>query len=68
MKQDDLHQASIDGAIHIIAQNKLGKATTKAKRNATSINEVYIYRLFENKGEILIYVRYYYSPCLWSES
>ena len=49
MKQDDLRQALIDGVIHVIAQNGLDKATTKAISNATGINEVYIYRLFENK-------------------
>ena len=30
MKQDDLRQALIDGTIHVIAQNGLDKATTKA--------------------------------------
>ncbi|MBR7133432.1 MAG: TetR/AcrR family transcriptional regulator [Clostridia bacterium] len=49
MKQDDLRQALIDGTIHVIAQNGLEKATTKAISKATGINEVYIYRLFENK-------------------
>ena len=49
MKQDDLRQALIDGVIHVIAQKGLDKATTKAISNATGINEVYIYRLFENK-------------------
>ncbi len=52
MKQDDLRQALIDGAIHVIAQNGLDKATTKAISQATSINEVYIYRLFENKEKL----------------
>lgn len=52
MKQDDLRQALIDGAIHVIAQNGLDKATTKAISHATSINEVYIYRLFENKEKL----------------
>ena len=52
MKQDDLRQALIDGAIHVIAQNGLDKATTKAISNATSINEVYIYRIFENKEKL----------------
>ena len=52
MKQDDLRQALIDGTIHVIAQNGLDKATTKAISNATGINEVYIYRLFENKEKL----------------
>lgn len=52
MKQDDLRQALIDGTIHVIAQNGLDKATTKAISNATGINEVYIYRLFKNKENL----------------
>lgn len=52
MKQDDLRQALIDGTIHVIAQYGLDKATTKAIGNATGINEVYIYRLFENKEKL----------------
>ena len=52
MKQDDLRQALIDGTIHVIAQNGLDKATTKAISNATGINEVYIYRLFKNKEKL----------------
>ena len=52
MKQDDLQQALIDGTIHIIAQKGLDKATTKAISNATGINEVYIYRLFDNKEKL----------------
>lgn len=42
MKQDDLRVALIDGAIHVIAQNGLDKATTKAIGTATGINEGYI--------------------------
>ena len=52
MKHDDLRQALVDGTIHVIAQNGLDKATTKAISNATGINEVYIYRTFENKEEL----------------
>lgn len=52
MKQDDLRQALIDGTIHVIAQKGLDKATTKAISNATGINEVYIYRLFDNKEKL----------------
>lgn len=52
MKQDDLRQALIDGAIHVIAQNGLDKATTKAISRATGINEVYIYRIFESKEKL----------------
>ena len=52
MKQDDLRQALIDGTIHVIAQNGLDKTTTKAIGNATGINEVYIYRFFDNKEHL----------------
>ena len=52
MKQDDLRHALIDGTIYVIAQNGLDKATTKAISTATSINEVYIYRLFANKEKL----------------
>ena len=52
MKQEELRQALIDGTIYVIAQKGLDKATTKAISNATGINEVYIYRLFENKEKL----------------
>ncbi len=52
MKQNDLRQALIDGTIHVVAQNGFDKATTKAISSATGINEVYIYRFFENKEEL----------------
>ena len=52
MKQDELRQALIDGAIHVIAQNGFDKATTKAISTATGINEVYIYRLFGSKEKV----------------
>ena len=52
MKQDDLRQALVDGTIHVIAQKGLDKTTTKAISQATGINEVYIYRLFDNKENL----------------
>ena len=52
MKQDDLSQALIDGTIRVVARRGLNKATTKAISNATGINEVYIYRLFQNKEKL----------------
>ncbi|MBE6761880.1 MAG: TetR/AcrR family transcriptional regulator [Ruminococcaceae bacterium] len=54
MKQDNLRQSLIDGTIHVVAQNGLDKTTTKAISTITGINEVYIYRLFENKEELLV--------------
>lgn len=53
MKHGDLRQALIDGTTHVVAQNGLDRATTKAISTATGINEVYIYRLFENKAKLL---------------
>lgn len=53
MNQGDLRQALIDGTTHVVAQNGLDRATTKAISTATGINEVYIYRLFENKAKLL---------------
>ena len=47
-----MSQALIDGAIRVIARSGLNKATTKAISNATGINEVYIYRLFQNKEKL----------------
>ena len=52
LKHDDLRQALVDGTIHVIAQKGLDKTTTKAISDATGINEVYIYRFFENKEEL----------------
>lgn len=53
MKQDEIRLALIDGTIHIIARDGLDKASTKQIALATSINEVYIYRCFKNKEDLL---------------
>ena len=52
MKQDELRRRLIDGTIHVIAQDGLDKATTKQIGTFTSINEAYIYRLFEDKEDM----------------
>lgn len=54
MKKDDIRQALIDGTIHVIAQNGFEKATTKAISQATGLNEVYIYRCFEDKEKLFL--------------
>ena len=54
MSQNDLRQALIDGTIYVIAQKGLDKATTKAISEATGLNEVYIYRLFGSKENLLL--------------
>ena len=53
MKQDEIRLALIDGTIHVIAREGLDKASTKQIALATSINEVYIYRNFKNKEDLL---------------
>lgn len=52
MKQDELRQKLIDGAIHVIANDGLDKATTKHIGHAAMMNEVYIYRYFEDKEDL----------------
>ncbi len=52
MKQDELRQKLIDGAIHVIANDGLDKATTKHIGRAAMMNEVYIYRYFEDKEDL----------------
>lgn len=49
MKQEEIRQRLIDGTIRVIAREGLDKATTKHIASETSVNEVYIYRCFENK-------------------
>lgn len=53
MKQDEIRLALIDGTVHVIAREGLDKASTKQIALATSINEVYIYRCFKNKEDLL---------------
>lgn len=52
MKRDDTRRKLIDGTIHVIARDGLDKATTKSIGEETSINQVYIYRNFENKEDM----------------
>lgn len=52
MKQDELRRRLIDGTIHVIAQDGLDKASTKRIGIATSVNEAYIYRIFEDKEDM----------------
>lgn len=53
MKQEEIRLALIDGTVHVIAREGLDKASTKQISQATSINEVYIYRCFKNKEDLL---------------
>ncbi len=52
MKRDEFRQRLIDGAIHVIAQDGLDKATTKLIGTVTNTNEAYIYRCFEDKEDM----------------
>jgi len=52
MKQDAIRRSLIDGTIHVIAKNGLDKASTKQISLATSINEAYIYRYFNDKEDL----------------
>ncbi|MBQ8742891.1 MAG: TetR/AcrR family transcriptional regulator [Clostridia bacterium] len=53
MKQDEIRRTLIDGTIHVIARDGLDKATTKQIGLATTTNEVYIYRCFVDKEDML---------------
>lgn len=52
MKYDEIRQRLIDGTIRVIAKEGLDGASTKQIGLATSINEAYIYRCFENKQDM----------------
>ncbi len=52
MKQDEIRLKLIDGTIHVIAREGLDGASTKQIGLATSINEAYIYRCFEDKEDM----------------
>lgn len=53
MEQKEIRQAFIQSAIHVVAQQGLVKATTKAIAAAAGLNEAYIYRCFRGKDELL---------------
>ncbi len=53
MKHHNVRDTLIDRTISVIASEGLDKTTTKAIVTGTDINEVYIYRKFENKEELL---------------
>ena len=53
MELSEMKQVFIDSAVHVVARDGLVKATTKAIAAEAELNEVYIYRCFENKEELL---------------
>ncbi|MBP3632968.1 MAG: TetR/AcrR family transcriptional regulator [Oscillospiraceae bacterium] len=54
MKPDDKHTALIEGAIHVIANEGIDRATTKRIGTYTGINEAYIYRCFKGKEDLFV--------------
>lgn len=53
VEQKEIRQAFIQSAIHVVAQQGLVKATTKAIAAAAGLNEAYIYKCFRGKDELL---------------
>ncbi len=54
MKREEIRHALIEGTIQTIAEKGLDKTTTKALSTAAGgWNEVYIYRLFDGKEDLL---------------
>ena len=52
MKQEELRQKLMESAIHVVAAEGIHKATTKAIAAHSGVNEVYIYRTFEDKEDL----------------
>ncbi len=52
MKHEEIRKNLINGTIYVIARDGINKATTKQIGQTTSINEAYIYRVFENKEDM----------------
>lgn len=53
MRQDNMHMALMKSAIHVVADQGIHKATTKALSKCSGVNEAYIYRLFGGKEDLL---------------
>ena len=52
MEKEYMRQKLMESAIHVVATEGIHKATTKAIATYSGINEVYIYRLFEDKDDL----------------
>lgn len=52
MEQSQMRQKFIDSAIHVVSENGIHKATTKAIATHAGINEAYIYRIFKDKEDL----------------
>ena len=53
MRQDNMHRALMNSAIHVVSEQGIHKATTKALAQNSGVNEAYIYRLFSGKEDLL---------------
>lgn len=53
MELQQMRETLLSRTISIVANNGLNKTTTKAITSGTGINEVYIYRNFSNKEDLL---------------
>ena len=52
MKQENIRQKLMESAIYVVAAEGIHKATTKAIAAHSGVNEVYIYRTFEDKDDL----------------
>jgi AcrR family transcriptional regulator len=52
-RKEELRTALIRATIHVIANDGLDKATTKALATCAQVNEGYIYRVFDGKDDLL---------------
>lgn len=50
---NELKDALLESAVHVVAQHGLEKTTTKLIASDAHVNEVYIYRCYENKDTLL---------------
>ena len=53
MELNSLRQILLRSVVHVVAREGLVKATTKAIAAEAGVNEVYIYRCFKNKEDLL---------------
>lgn len=53
VKHEEIKRRLIESAVHVVARDGLDKTTTKAISKDSGLNEVYIYREFENKEDLL---------------
>ncbi len=53
MTQEEMRLALVNSTVKVVANDGLDKTTTKAISTAADLNEVYIYRLFDDKEDLL---------------